>query len=84
MVLLKPLEANYGVPFVSKLRFLVMFIKPATFTKPRSIFSRPLLKPGTGRDEGGTSRPVPPTKIRDQGGTADCDNGVRGVNDSPA
>ena len=31
---------RYGVPFVSKLRFLVMFIKPATFTKPRSIFSK--------------------------------------------
>ena len=27
----------YGVPFVSKLRFLVIFIKPATFTKHRSI-----------------------------------------------
>ena len=27
------------------------------------------LKPGTGRDEGGTSRPVPPTKIWDPGGT---------------
>ena len=33
-------SSSYGVPFVSKLRFLVMFIKPASFTKPRSIFSK--------------------------------------------
>ena len=35
----KLLTVQYGVPFASKLRFLVMFIKPATFTKHRSIFS---------------------------------------------
>ena len=28
------------MPFVSKLRFLVMFIKPATFTNPPSIFTK--------------------------------------------
>ena len=33
-------ERDYGVPFVSKLRFLVMFIKPATFTEHRSISTR--------------------------------------------
>ena len=30
----------HGVPFVSKLRFLVMFIKHTTFTKPLSIFTK--------------------------------------------
>ena len=30
----------YGVPLASKLRFLVMFIKPATFTEHQSISTR--------------------------------------------